>query len=38
MIVERETLMSEEELNNDKWFPNFIVVRRQVDSDHIDGA
>ena len=28
MIVEREQMMSERQLANPEWFPNYIIVRR----------
>ena len=30
MIIERESVMSQSELDNDDWFPNYIVVRRKA--------
>lgn len=30
MILERETIMTNDEFRNDNWFPNFIVLRRKV--------
>ena len=38
MIRERESIMSQEELANPLWFPNFIVLRRPVSSGNGDGA
>jgi hypothetical protein len=32
MIVERESIMTDEELSLTAWFPRFIVLRRQVES------
>ena len=31
MIVERESMMSKNELKSSDWFPNFIVLRRKAD-------
>ena len=30
MIIERESVMSQSELDNEDWFPNYIVVRRKA--------
>ena len=30
MIVERESLMSKSQLDNPKWFPNYICIRRKA--------
>lgn len=32
MIIERESIMSESEFNNEKWFPKFILMRRPKDA------
>lgn len=32
MIVERESLMSDADFKNKKWFPNYIVLRRVVNT------
>ena len=31
MIVERELMMSENDLKNTDWFPNYIMLRRPAD-------
>lgn len=33
MIVERELLLSDSQLLNKEWFPNFIIVRRNAKPD-----
>ena len=32
MIVERESIMTESDLNNTEWFPKFIVLRRKANT------
>jgi hypothetical protein len=33
MIVEREQILTKSEMDNQDWFPNYIIVRRPVDTD-----
>lgn len=33
MIVERESVMSEADLKNERWFPRYIVVRKEAESE-----
>ena len=37
MIIERESVMSQSELDNDDLFPNYIVVRRKVNGSQESG-
>ena len=37
MIIERESIMSQSELDNIDWFPNYIVVRRKANSNQESG-
>ena len=37
MIIERESVMSQSELGNDDWFPNYIVVRRKANGSQESG-
>lgn len=37
MIIERESVMSHSELENNDWFPNYIVVRRKANESQESG-
>ena len=37
MIIERESVMSQSELGNDDWFPNYMVVRRKANGNQENG-
>ena len=38
MIVERESMMSQRELERIDWFPNFIVLRRKANDNDSSNA
>ena len=37
MIIERESVMSQSELDKNDWFPNYIVVRRKANGSQESG-
>jgi len=37
MIVERDMHFTVEELNNDRYFPRYMILRRPVDNDEQEG-
>ena len=38
MIVERESIMTEEDLNNETFFPNYLVLRQPSDQDEMGNS
>ena len=37
MIVERESVMNAQDIENKEWFPNFIVLRRKANDNQVTG-